>query len=588
MKSHFPTLVDVEEWRDSYTGKLHKSGSGAQAESFGKALQSSSSERRSMFLQGGEEKPRRPDSEEKEAEIILPRRTGLTSAKSLGARQFFGQSNFAQQGTKLATLNTPFPEAPIRNAPIKVEALSAERELRNTGEGLKRSAQHGFEGKLKARDAAPQPSENRDAREASNSVPAEQSVVQGSHSHKHDVLQSRSVQSYTPVEVQSKIDMQGSSKAAKDIVLDILMDIKSDSSTRGKQASKEALQGLQDIALKMVMPVSQRDTKSTNLLLGASSLNFTTKQDPSMPNTTSRPKHLSSDVQKAALSALTSNWKEDQNEQLRIGTWAVHVLSGQVDSIPTELLRGMKSDALKALGRLSMQLLAASAASATAESQPLLKEDLKGERAGQKYTGTKMAKESLENFSLGNEKDSLEIQRVVENISHLSKAAIKGSNEFFRMESIQTDLQALQNNIQLDFTADVLVEGFIEALKHDNLEESVEMRSDILTSVLGASQHLREEEKTKPRSLAVPARAQQVTFDTESLTGNSDKKRKFQVVHEESEGVVLDLGNSLQEQKQASKDTSKHSKDLGFEQTSHTLEEGHGGWMNIPQSKFLE
>jgi hypothetical protein len=330
-----------------------------------------------------------------------------------------------------------------------------------------------------------------------------------------------------------------------------------------------------------------------------------------MPNKTFRPKHLgvskgaqgernfsekedkivsakhflSSDVQKAALTSLTTNWKEDQDEQLRVGTWAVHVLAGQVDSIPTELLRGMKSDALKALGRLSMQLLAASAASATSESQPLLKGEVGVERAGQKYTGTQMAGEAFENLS--NEKDALEINRVVENISHLSKAAIKGSNEFFRMENIQSDLQALQNNIQLDFTADVLVDGFIEALKHDTLEESIEMRSDILSSVLGASQHLVDKSKSKSSS-SVPMRAQQVTFDTESMTGTSDKKRKFQIVHEESEGIVLDLGNSLQEQKQVLKDTSKNSKDLGFEQSILNQEEGKGGWTNIPQSKFLE
>jgi hypothetical protein len=217
----------------------------------------------------------------------------------------------------------------------------------------------------------------------------------------------------------------------------------------------------------------------------------------------------------------------------------------------------------------------------------LLKREVGIERSGQKYTGTKMAGEAFENNSTSYGNDSLEIQRVVENISHLSKAAIKGSNEFFRMESIQSDLQALQNNIQLDFTADVLVDGFIEALKHDTVEESIEMRSDILTSVLGASQHLTE--KSKLKSSHLPARAQQVTFDTESVTGNSDKKRKFQIVHEESEGgIVLDLGNYLQEQKQASKDTSKHSKDLGFEQTIQTQEESQGGWMNIPQSKFVE
>ena len=628
MRAHFPKLVDVEEWRDSYTGQMHKSGSGEKAESQGK-IQSSSSERRSLFLQGGKEKPAKPDSEEMEAEIILPVKTGLTLQKSLGARQFFGQSSFAQEGTTHAQLNTPFPEAPIRNVPVKVESLKNERELRSTGEGMKQSAQLGV-AKIKARDAVPAPLE-RQSKQAQN-IPASQ--IKAAPSSKPDLVATRSVHSYTPVQVQSKVNMAGSSQVAKDIVLDILME----SGKRGATStSKEALQGLQDIALKMIMPTIDKIQVSSNSQLpsqSAESQHFTSRADPSLKinkvtknlelrkgatgeqnflekeekflvdtfggkkgmelfqkaqhSTAQMRKQeglvkdltqhfLSSDVQKAALTSLTTNWKEDADEQLRVGTWAVHVLSGQVKSIPAELLRGMKSDALMALGRLSMQLLASSTASAKSESQPMLKADVKSSRTGTQYTGSTMASESFENS--GAEKQDMEIERVVENISHLSKAAIKGTNEFFRMESIQSDLQALQNNIQLDFTADMLVEGFIEALRSDK-EEELELRTDILTAF-----HAKQVNSSHVKKNSVQStRNQQVTFDTESKVTAGDKKSKFQVVREDEVPTVFELGSSV---KTSEKDSSKHSKDLGFEQGINPESE-QGGWSNAPQSKFVE
>lgn len=627
MRAHFPKLVDVDEWKDSYTGKIHKSGTGERAESLGKTLQSSSSERRSMFLQGGAEKPRRPDTEEMEAEIILPAKTGITASKIMGARQFFGQSSFANQGSNLAQLNTPFPEAPIRNAPVKVESLVNERELKSTGEGLKQSAQLGIGGKVKARDSAPAPSE-REAKSA-QSIPASQKKSEPSL--KPDLLATRSVQSYTPIEVQSKVNMTGSSQVAKDIILDILMDSK-----RGvASTSKEALQGLQDIALKMVMPTITKAQTTSLHSVSAEAQGFTSRADPSLKTTKitkqlevrqgARGEHnnlekeekflidsfrgkkgmelfqkaqsssrqmnkqetltadltmhfLSSDVQKAAVTSLTTNWKEDQDEQLRVGTWAVHVLSGQVNSVPAELLRGMKSDALKALGRLSMQLLASSAASAHSDSQPMLKSDLTSTRSGTQYTGSEMAQELFENA--GDEKHDMEIERVVENISHLSKAAIKGSNEFFRMESIQGDLQALQNNIQLDFTADMLVEGFIEALRSDTEESSTEMRSDILSAF-----HAKQTNSSHvKKNIVQSSRSQQVTFDVESQASAGDKRKKFQVVVEDELPIVVEMGSSVQK---SETDSSKHSKDLGFEQ-GISPETDQGGWLNVPQSKFLD
>ena len=69
MKALFPKLVDVEEWKDSYTGKIHKSSPGIKAESLRESISTSAVERRSLFL-NGTEKPRKPDSEEGKEALV--------------------------------------------------------------------------------------------------------------------------------------------------------------------------------------------------------------------------------------------------------------------------------------------------------------------------------------------------------------------------------------------------------------------------------------------------------------------------------------------------------------------------------------
>lgn len=640
MKALFPKLVDVEEWKDSYTGKIHKSSPGIKAESLRESISTSAVERRSLFL-NGTEKPRKPDSEEgKEAELILPHRTGLTFQKALGARQFFGQSPLASEGTNQALIDTPFPEAPIRNVPVKQESLTKERELRASGEGIKKPKQEGLGAKLKVRDAVPE-TLIRNTKQADHQ--ASQLTKEQDTREKNDLNSNRAVQSYTAVQVQSKIDMRGSSQIAKDIILDILMD------GRGKaNVSKEALQGLQDVALKMIMPITETvPQKSLDFITQASSKGYEGRQDPSMENKKEVQKHfdvtsgakgehnfgekeekflldafhgnhakgkrtldmfqkaknaahasqkqeslevdktrdfLTSDVQKAAKTSVYTNWKEDAEEQLRIGTWAVHVLAGHMESQPSELLRGMKPDAIKALGRVSLLILSASSKSAQAQSQPLLKSEILGERSGTHYsTEQRQGEDSHENFSVQKE-DGMINEREVENFGMISKGAIKGSNDYFRMEAIQSDLQALQNNLSLDFTADMLVEGFVEALKYDALENNVDARTDILTSTKNASQTSRKEHS---KSLDQQGRTQQVSFDVASAFISSETPRhKIESNVSAPQSLVVDLGISAHTQIQASAQ-SRH-KDLGFHQNTANEQESEGAWLNIPQSKYKE
>jgi hypothetical protein len=622
MKSHFPKLVDVEEWRDSYTGKLHKSSPGLKAEPLKESLATSSIERRAMFLHGVE-KPKKPDTEEKEAELSFPQRTGLTSEKVKSARQFFGHSGHAQEGNAQAVLNTPFPQAPIRNVPVKSqESLTRERELRSNGEGLKQPGQQGG-AKLRTRDSVPEPSERK-----TKQVEGHSAHQDGVAKQKTDYTSTRAFQSFTPIQVQSKVDMTGSSQVAKDIVLDILMD------GRGKlSTSKEALQALQDIALKMVMPISQKTQKSVDLVLEATSSGFETRVDPTVENKSSVKKQvalsegakgehnfgekeekflvdafkgkkavelfrkasasvhsshkpeakeidmtdnfLTSDVQKAARTSITANWKEDMEEQMRIGTWAVHVLAGHMDSVPSELLRGMKPDAIKALGRLSLQILSASSKSAQQTSQPMLKSEQHGERQGNKVGDSVTAQE---NYEAAGGNDILMSEREVGSVM-ISKSAIKGSNDIFRMEGIQGDLQALQNNLSLDFTADMLVEGFIEALKYDSLEQNVDMRSDILTSTKFATQKhaLPDTQRQKSRENF----RTQVSFNVNSNFVDADRKSKVEFQSQGTAPPVVEVGsreNTQQEQK----------KELDFQQKVSVQKEEGGAWVNIPQSKFVD
>jgi hypothetical protein len=491
MKSLFPPIDSLEPWVDAYSGKMHAPQKGEEPEKHG-AQHSAHSGRRLLFLEGNS-KPSRPEGESQEAEVLaqtfMPTRDFIQ-----GASKFFGGSAMARQGRGLAKLDTPLPSAPMRNVPLKDDKVSLEKEIIQSGEGLKQSAQNGVGGRVKIRDAQPAPSQTT-VKQSSTNLTAGNELK---HSEKvfNDLTTVRAVQSYTPTQIQASLNLKDESKA-KDIVLEIL--------SRNLGVDTMAKEELKDIALKLTLAPVEKSTQSIDLIQQALASSPDVQQDRSVKEIRSAPpttnvqqrtevgskdlkarealQHavktvLSTDVLLAIQRSQQLNLKEDTEEQLRIGTWAVHVLAGRMDTVPAEILRGMKKDALQALGRLSMQLLSSSAKSASSEYEARQQKSLAVKRQGNHELSILKASGGMQDQK-EDELGTVEFTR--ENLGDVQKSAIKSTNEFFRMESVQGDLQALQNNIKLDFTADMLVEGFIEALRNDDLENSTEMRTDVLT-----------------------------------------------------------------------------------------------------------
>jgi len=104
MRALFQTLESAETWTDKYTGQTHSAAPGQRAEPQGKQ-QAVASSRRSLFLEGSAEKPRRPDTEEKLAELIAPLQRNPDFIK--GASKFFGGNHLAEQGNNLPSIEKP-------------------------------------------------------------------------------------------------------------------------------------------------------------------------------------------------------------------------------------------------------------------------------------------------------------------------------------------------------------------------------------------------------------------------------------------------------------------------------------------------
>jgi hypothetical protein len=583
MKSLFPPIPSIEPWVDSYSGKMHVPLKGEEAEKHG-AQHSAHSNRRLLFLEGNS-KPTRPEGESQEAEVMvqsfMPTRDFIQ-----GASKFFGGSAMARQGRGLAKLDTPLPSAPMRNVPLKDDKVNLEKEIVQTGEGLKQSAQNGVGGRVKTRDAQPLPSQTT-VKQSSTNLTADNELK---HSEKlfNDIKTARAVQSYTPTQIQASLNLKDESKA-KDIVLEIL--------SRNLGVDTMAKEELKDIALKLTLAPVEKSTQSIDLIQQALALSPDHKLDKSIKDTRSAPQSISVEqrtsvgakdlkareaIQHAVKTVLSTdvllaiqrsqqlNLKEDSEEQLRIGTWAVHVLAGRMDTVPAEILRGMKKDALQALGRLSMQLLS-SAKSANSQYEARQHKTLAIKRQGGQELSILKASGGMHD----QKEDELgTVDSVRENFGEVQKSAIKSTNEFFRMESVQGDLQALQNNIKLDFTADMLVEGFIEALRNDDLENATEMRTDVLTQ-FQANQSARAPQGKDTQA----GRASLGTFAYNAkVTGSTNARTEL--FSQRGVGFEADMHgdrsihNDLEPELILSQETVDHQEE--------------GAWANVPVSKYSD
>jgi hypothetical protein len=608
MKALFKLPSYESQWVDSYTGETRKAADGQTAEHQGREFQSAASHRRVQELEGFTERSiQRPDSEEKLAEIVLPQKPP-SHAFMRGASKFFGGNSTASEGSKVALIHTPLPAAPMRNVPLKQESLNAGSTIHSTGEGLKQSASSGIGAKIKTRDSQPKPLE-LEQRQVSSHQPASYELRKGEKTY-YDQTSQRSVPNYTPIELEAKLNLRENS-LSRDIVLDILM-------MKGFEPAQQtfATNELHDIATKLAVPSSAKIQHTidhlTQALAEVSDLPLDTSIIPTKKGSrtsgllqasrgtqdlrsaqelnisqSGKTKGLSTDVFIALERASSQTLKEDPAEQLRLGTWAVHVLAGRMDTPVTELLRGMKKDAILALGRLSMQLLSSSAPAQTTFTADSVKtkssvesQESQGSVRGRTAGGAFAESSDMKDEQQPELPLTLPNRKTVDQWESMERSSIRGANEFFRMESIQSDLQALQNNISLEFTADMLVEGFIESLRNDDLDTTeVEMRSDILSQFQAQEVH----------SLHSSSKKENVQMQRTSggILGTQAKGGEAEIREKEPENIrPLNITGDFR----VSRGVHQEKKRISFFPSVEVItnENQEGAWTMTPESKYVE
>lgn len=162
---------------------------------------------------------------------------------------------------------------------------------------------------------------------------------------------------------------------------------------------------------------------------------------------------ISTDIQYVAKASKTE-LKNDSLVQERIGTWAISVMGQGVKLDKSALRKGLKKEALQALGRIAMQLIGT-----------------------MKITETKFnpnSKEALENTYINKSEGptpSIQITKI---------------KDMFREETWVQNLQKIQTLIPFEETADQAMESLRELLLRETTEEQESMREDILAGSIQA------------------------------------------------------------------------------------------------------
>lgn len=145
----------------------------------------------------------------------------------------------------------------------------------------------------------------------------------------------------------------------------------------------------------------------------------------------------------------TQEWKQDPVQQSRAGLWALHVAAKRAGLSTQNLSQKFKQKAIEAFGRLALQTLA-------------------NAKAEQRNT-FKSKDADMENTFKGG----------VVMPSKSSHALQVDVNALLREESTLQDLQLLQNGLDVETTADELLEAFVETLRTEMDLESEDAQRDL-------------------------------------------------------------------------------------------------------------
>ena len=445
MRRAFPILQDDTEFTND-RNETYAFAEDTEAEKQGVFSSTQSNSRRTLFLQGSE-KPRKEEGEEEEADIQAhwiddAKKKRMRRPHTLGQSwRNAGNDDIAKDSRALVL------PRPSTISSSKTQVSSVSREMTRSHETVQA---HQTSQVILKRDANGKEHENL------QTLANEAADVSRDIQFRPEVLQASKI-------LESTLDSAASAGHDKELLKSIMLDVFEADNTEGmhQSACSETLASAARLLRIRVHPTKIGTVENIQSSLhGDSEIpDLHLLQDKVTDNVSMK---ISADVWLALDKAFTGEWKQDANEQERIGTWAVQVLKQSGLGIADVL----KREGLQPLGRLVMQLLSSTAASSrnTVHS----KQSVNVSRQGASYTPAFEASKEQGNI---HSKHDMQQQRATGNVNVQVLPSIADLHDAFKHENFQHDLQAFQNNLVLEESADVLLETFIEKLRNDTLDE---------------------------------------------------------------------------------------------------------------------
>lgn len=413
MSRHFPAIEELTEWKNEYTGKMSRPADGAEGERQGTFSQNSQGiSRRNEFFNPKPIKIVRQE-EEQVAEMI-PREELKRTFK------FHAPQNAVRTAE---TTQYAEPEKPLD---IKRPTHFATNKV---GQNVE---------KVPVKQALEMQSAQEHSATLKNPLQADFQLkktgsLQNALSHKDSNFKSDFV---STSEIRGSATRSANANHDRVRFDDLVVEILSH-----KVGDSRLAQSCAQLAMKMAMETRATAEQFTGeVVAGSADVDFTSTDTLNVEGT---PK-LSSDIV-YALKRSKRDWKNDDLEQMRTGSWAMEIASRNLGPVTIESL---KPDALKAMGRLVMQSLILASAS-------------------QKH-----------DVSLLQDTENVDFDRVVfkEKVNQIANL-----KDLMKEESFRQDLQALQDGLLLEKSADEVLESFLETLRDEVVDaETAKSRRDIL------------------------------------------------------------------------------------------------------------
>ena len=416
MRKAFRLLDEPTEWVDKHTQKKYTAADDEEAEKQG-VFNKGHSDRRQTFFQGSE-KPSKRDMEENEDELADKDATWLNFGKRSSPKALHKGFTKAFEENEIEAEKPVSFERPRTFQTTKTGSQSVDKQL--PSENLNTSASKENQVALK---------KDKVSKEIQLlELPKKNAALNQPEFQKDDLYAHRDlIASFAFDAHQGSID-----SVVKSIVLEVFESTNNIESSVHANAKNQTL----SMVAKMAKLQSEKPLQvSAHNESAKNSKPDTIQQNDAVTDDLNAFKYV--DITYALKRAIKSDWKKNEEEQKRVGSWALQVLSQAKNHKYSE---AFKQDGLLPLGRLVMQLMT----SKTAENKFHVK-----------------FRNEMDHTT-----EPLQYADLLEVLPSLDDL-----NSALKSEGFQNDLQAFQNAIQIDENADVLLESFLENLRNDSLDE---------------------------------------------------------------------------------------------------------------------